>query len=387
MTEISGIEIILYPYFLENLSKMQKDSFIDKFYKNHRAYCAQCGSEFTKEALQFLCFLNRSSASSTIISNSSKQGNNWRAGKCPLCGHTKMKIIYEDEEEQKPYDEWYSKGKMLYQESSFTLSKNAFEKVLTINKTNSEVWKDLALTLIKLDSIEEAQGAIENSLAINPSNTEAKQILEECRNLIIKNGKKSDIKPISRLLDEKFLVNNDDFVKYHEKMDKIEHGFDKESIEIANSFFQKGLQAYENNNMIEAESDYLNAIKHYPHAYEAYVNLGLVYEKIGKTELALETYQKAINLGPFDFDSFGRKGLLLLQIGKYQDAQYYLRKAISLYPHNPEYLTNYACAHICLDNYEEAQSALERALKINPDLEEAKQNRDELIKSGHWKYA
>ena len=197
------------------------------------------------------------------------------------------------------------------------------------------------------------------------------------------NEEKNNFNSINNLFSEKLLTENEDFNKYHQKMENIPHDLKKEA--KADSFFKEGITAHECGNLIKAAKAYQACVEYYPYAYGAYINLGRVYEEQGKTQMALEIYQKGMDLAPFDHDGYGKKGHLLLMIDKHQEAQYNLRKAISLQPDNLEYITNYACAHICLKKYDEAQSALELVLKINPNYPAAKLNRDSLIKAGIWK--
>lgn len=63
----------------------------------HSAYCTRCGVQFRKEALEMLCVAQvfKHHDSETIVKGESKQGNNFRAGRCPNCGHSEMVITVE----------------------------------------------------------------------------------------------------------------------------------------------------------------------------------------------------------------------------------------------------------------------------------------------------
>jgi molecular chaperone DnaK len=377
------IEISSYPFFIDQLEQMPKSPIIDEFYKSFHAFCSNCGSQFSKEALQHIRIFSRSSAKIIMIIDRSKQGNDFRSGKCPICGHTRMRILIDTMQMEHSWKEWYAVAKKLHELSLYSFAKFAFERSITIDKTNARVWNDFTLTLIKLENIKEAIGAIQNSLAIDPSNIETQQILKEYDLLSVKIGNKCEINSISKIFDEDLLINDKHFIQYHEKMDSIKPDLEKEV--IAETFFQKGTIAFEKKNWVEAENFYKQAISNFPGAYGAYINLGITYEKLNKPDFAINTYKESIKLDPYDYDGYGRLGLLFLEEKKYQEAQKCLRKAISLYPHNLEYLTNYACAHICLENYEEAQIALKIALSLDPNFEPAKTNRDSLIQICQWK--
>ena len=81
-------------FFLEFGSSL-KTTDPDVVYSTHQAYCANCGVHFTKEALQHLSLFGpKSGFGSTLVAmGASRQGNNIRAGRCPICGHSEMKIV------------------------------------------------------------------------------------------------------------------------------------------------------------------------------------------------------------------------------------------------------------------------------------------------------
>jgi hypothetical protein len=88
------IEISEYPEYWMTIAEKLKTSNINELYQKHRAYCANCGSQFTKDALQHLSMFGQGSqfGGRGIIMGASQQGNAFRSGKCPACGHTKMRI-------------------------------------------------------------------------------------------------------------------------------------------------------------------------------------------------------------------------------------------------------------------------------------------------------
>ena len=77
-------------------------------FSKHRAYCAVCGVEFTREALQILNLFGPKGilrGTSTIMGEGVnreriKQEIDIKAGKCPNCGHFEMKIVVDFREDK-----------------------------------------------------------------------------------------------------------------------------------------------------------------------------------------------------------------------------------------------------------------------------------------------
>lgn len=61
---------------------------------SHEAYCAQCGVQYSREALAHLHLFGPGSMfSSVMIVSATKEGNDLRSGRCPYCGHDKMRMV------------------------------------------------------------------------------------------------------------------------------------------------------------------------------------------------------------------------------------------------------------------------------------------------------
>jgi Zn finger protein HypA/HybF involved in hydrogenase expression len=74
-------------------SKASNTTKIDALYRKFKASCANCETQFTQEALSMLYLLGPGSMfDSVTIVNKSREGTGLRAGQCPNCGHSKMRI-------------------------------------------------------------------------------------------------------------------------------------------------------------------------------------------------------------------------------------------------------------------------------------------------------
>jgi outer membrane protein assembly factor BamB len=74
---------------------------IDGFYSTHSAYCDGCRFQFSNEALMTLNLFGQGSQGSNIKMDCSKQMHDILSGKCPQCGHTKIKIIINNNHDVK----------------------------------------------------------------------------------------------------------------------------------------------------------------------------------------------------------------------------------------------------------------------------------------------
>jgi tetratricopeptide (TPR) repeat protein len=68
-----------------------------------------------------------------------------------------------------------------------------------------------------------------------------------------------------------------------------------------------------------------------PNSYQAYFDLGFVYNALGKTQDSIDAYRKSVSAKPDVFESNLNLGLLLAKTGQ-PDAEQFLRAAITLKP-------------------------------------------------------
>ena len=117
---------------------------------------------------------------------------------------------------------------------------------------------------------------------------------------------------------------------------------------------------------------YKQAIALNPNYAEAYNNLGLVYQSQGKTKLAVEAYQKALalNQNPAFHNNLG----IAYQIqGKLELAIEEYKKALSIQDNYASH-NNLAIAYYNLGKKDIAIEEYKKALKINPNYLEAHKN-------------
>ena len=80
----------------KDLAKSLDTTNPDVVYSKLEVFCGKCNAKFTQEVLEMLCTLGPGgmfSGARTVVLGATDEGNLLRSGKCPSCGHTKMKII------------------------------------------------------------------------------------------------------------------------------------------------------------------------------------------------------------------------------------------------------------------------------------------------------
>ena len=105
----------------------------------------------------------------------------------------------------------------------------------------------------------------------------------------------------------------------------------------ARGYNEVGLHAIETGNYAEALYAFTKTIQKNPYQQEAYINIGLAYEGLKKTDLAVQAYEKAIALAPSDPVAYYNLGILFYNTGKDRDTAFgLLLKARDLNPQEPD---------------------------------------------------
>jgi len=104
-------------------------------------------------------------------------------------------------------------------------------------------------------------------------------------------------------------------------------------------------------------------------------NLGLIYEKTGRLELAIQHFQQASALNPNDFLSCVQLGNIASRQGNWGEALDWYLKAESIEPDAEGVWANIGRAYVALQQYDEAKEAFDRALEINAENVEALHNK------------
>ena len=113
-----------------------------------------------------------------------------------------------------------------------------------------------------------------------------------------------------------------------------------------------------------------SGVKIAPQRPDLHAALGESYFMAGKTEKALEQFQKLIELDP-SARSYAFMGLAYRHLGRFDDARKYFEEGLKRDPKNTSCLFNVGFIEERQGNYAQAEDLFQQALRSNPDFPEA----------------
>lgn len=116
-----------------------------------------------------------------------------------------------------------------------------------------------------------------------------------------------------------------------------------------------------------AEAALRRAIREEPQSADAYYDLGTLYMKEQRWDLAVEQLQKAVQLKPSDLMGFNNLGVIAARQGRFQEAARYFNRALTIDAGNALAIQNLADLDRTQGRNREAMRLLERALRNQPD--------------------
>jgi len=130
--------------------------------------------------------------------------------------------------------------------------------------------------------------------------------------------------------------------------------------------FNQGVQALSAGQLDAAEKSFLQVLKEGGRVAYVYNNLGIVYEKRGERERALEQFRQAVRLQPDYGAPHALMGSLLLAMGKLPEAAHELEIAVKLQPKDPLLRMQLAKAYRREENYPRALEQLQVLQELAP---------------------
>lgn len=120
----------------------------------------------------------------------------------------------------------------------------------------------------------------------------------------------------------------------------------------------------------EAIVFFKRAIELNPDFSEAYYNLGIAYEKLGKHEDSVEALKKSIQLVPDNANAHYAMGYAYLQLKRYQDAIDAFQRSLSLKPDNPFAHSKLGSAYLAMGNKDKAREHYLKLKTLNNAMAE-----------------
>jgi len=129
--------------------------------------------------------------------------------------------------------------------------------------------------------------------------------------------------------------------------------------------FQQAKSAEARADWKTSESEYREALRLAPDWAEALVNLGIVYNRQGKTDDALATFNRAAEIDPHLLGAQLNVAITYFRTNRFREAEIPLRRALTIEPENKQALGLLVLTLFALEQYNEVTELGERALKTN----------------------
>ena len=115
-----------------------------------------------------------------------------------------------------------------------------------------------------------------------------------------------------------------------------------------------------------AEAEYREALRVAPEWAEAMVNLGIIYNRLGKTDDALGVFNRAAEINPKLLGAQLNIAITHFRTKRFREAEPPLRRALAIEPENRQALGLLVLTLFAMEQYNEVTILGERVLKANP---------------------
>ncbi len=132
--------------------------------------------------------------------------------------------------------------------------------------------------------------------------------------------------------------------------------------------------AYERMGRTDAQTQFERAIQLQPDFIHAHFNLARNLMQQGRTAEAIAELRRTLQIDPNHIRALNMLGMALGRQQKFDEAQAYLKKAVRLDPNHAEARSNLGAAYAGQGRLREAVAQFEAALRIDPDDPGAKEN-------------
>lgn len=141
---------------------------------------------------------------------------------------------------------------------------------------------------------------------------------------------------------------------------------------LANAYY--GLAFYGMGDYSDGEVYLKRALEIDPNLWEANYTLGLILQKEGKGEEAIQCYKKALAGNPLLAEAHASLGAIYVERGMLEHAIPALKRATAVNPELAWGRSNLGLAYTCKGMYEEGIAELKKAVASDPDLASAHMN-------------
>lgn len=137
---------------------------------------------------------------------------------------------------------------------------------------------------------------------------------------------------------------------------------------VATAYNSRGAELLIKKEYAKAFFDFRRAINFDPIYYEAYFNLGSLYDDLGKYTEATKFVLKTLQIDPSYFKAYDLLCVLYGKMGKHSEVIEICKQLIKIKADSAMTYNNLCSAYGNLGNFKEAVASCQKALEIDPDL-------------------
>ncbi len=131
------------------------------------------------------------------------------------------------------------------------------------------------------------------------------------------------------------------------------------------TYVNRAKKYIEKNDYLQAENILTEALSLPQKDALVYKYLGLVYERTGKYERAVDNYQTSADIDPHDKNIWQRLGFALMSIKEYEKAEKSFENSNRVQANNTDTYTGWGMALMKMKNYSDAREKFTQAVKLN----------------------
>ena len=272
---------------------------------------------------------------------------------------------------------WYFSGAVAFELGDTIGAINSFRRSCELDGDNAVYRFNLAVALLKMRQLDEAEKEITYALKIKPEYPRADNLLavlcmkqgkyEQARDLLVKVLETTPDLIEARINFGKVCIKLDDFSEATESLNhahSLNPNFAGLELTRGDLFLKQGQPA-------QALVHYLKEKLIDPENPELWNQLGLAYLGLRKRLEAKDCFEKALDLDPGNSQTLNNLGLCLQQIGMIAEAMGAYRLALTRDKAYPDPLNNLGSLYLDLGNITEATKAIRQAIALEPDFLEA----------------
>ena len=117
----------------------------------------------------------------------------------------------------------------------------------------------------------------------------------------------------------------------------------------------------------QAVSYYKEALEILPSNFEAWYNIGVIYQNTSRPQLAAEAFRETLKYSSSFTNAYNNLGVLYFNARDYGTAEMWLKKGLEYEPNNASLLGNLGSTYHNTGNYEKARQLYDSSLAINPN--------------------